>query len=141
MGVGPDPVSALGNIPEWWSAGPLDKAGAGLYDDRYVFHLNGFKFDMINHGDVYVHNSLAANFPGSFQNLGDFTAPYTDQMDESWTLLETTDTTITISNNAFIGFYTGVHTYRILDITDSTLSLQYKHHAGGLNWYLRLKAE
>lgn len=141
MGVGPDPVSALGNIPEWWSAGPLDKAGAGIYDDRYVFHLNGFKFDMINHGDVYVHNSLAANFPGSFQNLGDFTAPYSDQMDESWNLLETTDTTITISNNAFIGFYTGVHTYRILDITDSTLSLQYKHHAGGLNWYLRLKAE
>ena len=141
MGVGPDPVSALGNIPEWWSAGPLDKAGAGLYDDRYVFHLNGFKFDMINHGDVYVHNSLAANFPGSFQNLEDFTAPYTDQVNESWTLLETTDTTITISNNAFIGFYTGVHTYRILDITDSTLSLQYKHHAGGFNWYLRLKAE
>lgn len=141
MGVGPDPVSALGNIPEWWSAGPLDKSGAGLYDDKYVFHLNGFKFDMINNGNVYVHNSLAANFPGSFQNLGDFTAPYTNQMDESWTLLENTDTTITISNNAFIGFYTGVHTYRILDITDSTLSLQYKHHAGGLNWYLRLKSE
>lgn len=141
MGVGPDPISALGNIPEWWSAGPLDKAGAGLYDDKYVFHLNGFKFDMINNGNVYVHNSLAANFPGSFQNLGDFTAPYTDQMDESWTLLETVDTTITISNNAFIGFYTGVQTYRILDITDSTLSLQYKHHAGGLNWYLRLKSE
>ncbi len=141
MGVGPDPISALGNIPEWWSAGPLDKAGAGIYDDKYVFHLNGFKFDMINNGNVYVHNSLAANFPGSFQNLGDFTAPFTDQMDESWTLLEAVDTTITISNNAFIGFYTGVQTYRILDITDSTLSLQYKHHAGGLNWYLRLKTE
>lgn len=141
MGVGPDPISALGNIPEWWSAGPLDKAGAGIYDDKYVFHLNGFKFDMINNGNVYVHNSLAANFPGSFQNLGDFTAPYTDQIDESWTLLEAVDTTITISNNAFIGFYTGVQTYRILDITDSTLSLQYKHHAGGLNWYLRLKTE
>lgn len=141
MGVGPDPISALGNIPEWWSAGPLDKTGAGLYDDKYVFHLNGFKFDMINNGDVYVHNSLAANFPGSFQNLGDFTAPYNDIMNESWTLVEGADTTITISNNAFIGFYTGVHTYKILEITDSTLSLQYKHHAGGLNWYLRLKTQ
>ncbi|MEY4659739.1 MAG: hypothetical protein RJB36_1505 [Bacteroidota bacterium] len=141
MGVGPDPISALGNIPEWWSAGPLDKSGAGLYNDKYVFHLNGFKFDMICNGDVYVHNSLAANFPGSFQNLGDFTAPYSDQMNESWTLVEGADTTITISNSAFLGFYTGVHTYKILDITDSTLSLQYKHHAGGLSWYLRLKAE
>jgi PKD repeat protein len=141
MGVGPDPISPLGNIPEWWSAGPLDKSGAGLYNDKYVFHLNGFKFDMINFGDVYVHNSLAANFPGSFQNLGDFTAPYNDVMDESWTLVEGADTTITLSNNAFLGFYTGVQTYKILDITDSTLSLQYKHHAGGLNWYLRLKTE
>jgi len=141
MGVGPDPISPLGNIPEWWSAGPLDKAGAGLYNDKYVFHLNGFKFDMINFGDVYVHNSLAANFPGSFQNLGDFTAPYNDVMNESWTLVEGADTTITLSNNAFLGFYTGVQTYKILDITDSTLSLQYKHHAGGLNWYLRLKTE
>jgi hypothetical protein len=96
---------------------------------------------MINNGDVYVHNSLAANFPGSFQNLGDFTAPYNDIMNESWTLVEGADTTITISNNAFIGFYTGVHTYKILEITDSTLSLQYKHHAGGLNWYLRLKTQ
>jgi hypothetical protein len=56
-------------------------------------------------------------------------------------LLENADTTITLTNNAFMGFYTGVHTYRILDITDSTLSLQYKHHAGGFNWYLRLKSE
>ena len=75
MGVGPDPISPLGDIPEWWSAGGLDKSGAGLYGDKYVFHLNGFKFDMINNGDVYVHNSLSANFPGSFQNLGDFTEP------------------------------------------------------------------
>jgi PKD repeat protein len=141
MGVGPDPISPLGNTPEYWSAGPLDKAGAGLYGDKYVFHLNGFKFDMINNGDVYVHNSLAANFPGSFQNLGDFTAPYADQMNESWTLLENADTTITLTNNAFMGFYSGVQTYKILEITDSTLSLQYKHHAGGLNWYLRLKSE
>jgi hypothetical protein len=96
---------------------------------------------MINFGDVYVHNSLAANFPGSFQNLGDFTAPYNDVMDESWTLVEGADTTITLSNNAFLGFYTGVQTYKILDITDSTLTLQYKHHDGGLNWYLRLKTE
>jgi PKD repeat protein len=141
LGVGPDPISPLGNTPEYWSAGALDKAGAGLYGDKYVFHLNGFKFDMINNGDVYVHNSLAANFPGSFLNLGDFTAPYADQMNESWTLLENADTTITISNNAFMGFYSGVNTYKILDITDSTLSLQYKHHAGGLHWYLRLKSE
>ena len=140
LGVGPDPVSALGNVPEWWASGTNEKPGCGLYDDKYVFHLNGFKFDMINNGNVYIHNSLSASFPGSYQNLGDYTAPYSDQLDQSWNLLEGSDTTITTSNNAFIGFYTGVKTYKIIDISDSTLYLQYKHHAGGLLWYLKLKS-
>lgn len=141
FGVGPDPISALGNVPEWWAAGPNDKGGCGMYNDRYVFYLNAFKFDMQNQGDVYVHNSLAGSFPGSFQNLGDFTAPYTNQLNESWNLVEGVDTTISISNNAFIGFFSGVQTYKIVSITDSSLFLQYGHHAGGLNWYLRLVPE
>jgi len=141
MGVGPDPESALGAVPEWWAAGPLDKAGAGLYNDKYIFTLNGFKFDMITNSDVYVHNSLSGSFPGSFQNLGDFTAPYGDQLDKTWLLEEGASPTITVSNGSFLGFYTGVLTYRILDLTDSTMQLQYGHHAGGLKWYLKLKTE
>jgi len=140
MGVGPDPESALGPVPEWWAAGEGDKAGVGLYDDRYVFSLNGFGFDMITQGEVYIHNTLSASFPGSYENAGDYTAPLPDQIGESWLLTEGDQNTITISNNAFIGFYTGVNTYRILEITDSTLSLQYGHHAGGFNWYLKLKS-
>jgi PKD repeat protein len=139
MGVGPDPESALGATPEWWAAGANEKPGCGLYDDQYVFHLNAFKFDMITNGDVYVHNSLAASFPGSFQNLADYTAPFDNQMNESWLLTEGAETTITISGNAFMGFYTGPRVYRILSATDSTLHLQYGHHAGGLKWYLKLK--
>ncbi|MBM3164289.1 MAG: PKD domain-containing protein [Bacteroidetes bacterium] len=141
FGVGPDPESPLGATPEWWAAGANEKPGCGLYDDKYVFHLNAFKFDMITNGDIYLHNSLAASFPGSFQNLGDFTAPYANQMDKSWNLVEGPETTITLSNGAFIGFYTGVNTYRILELTDTTMYLQYGHHAGGLNWYLKLKVE
>lgn len=141
FGVGPDPESALGPVPEWWAAGANEKPGCGLYDDKYIFYLNGFKFDMITNGDVYIHNSLAASFPGSFQNLGDFTAPYQDQLNKSWTLTEGAENTITLSNGAFLGFYTGVNTYRILDLTDSTMTLQYGHHAGGLKWYIRLKTE
>ena len=112
-----------------------------MYDDRYIFYLNGFKVDMVNHGDAYVHNSLAGQFPGSFQNLGDFTAPYTDQLQGSWLLTEGDQTSISLSTNSFLGFYTGVNEYRILEITDSTMHLQYKHHAGGLLWYLKLSAE
>ena len=66
---------------------------------------------------------------------------YSNQMDKSWNLVEGAENTITISNGAFIGFYTGVNTYRILELTDSTMYLQYGHHLGGLNWYLKLKTE
>ena len=141
FGVGPDPVGSAGNYPQWWAANPNDKANVGLYDDRFVFYLNNFKYDMICNGNVYVHNSLASTFPGSFQNLGDYTAPYSNQLNESWLLTEGSDTTLEISNNAFIGFYSGVHKYKILSITDSTMWLQYKHHSGGLMWYLKLIAD
>ena len=40
FGVGPDPVSALGYTPEWWSAPEMAKPGCGMYDDRFVFYLN-----------------------------------------------------------------------------------------------------
>lgn len=141
FGVGPDPIGAAGDFPEWWAAAPLDKAGVGLYDDRYTFHLNNFEYDMVTNGQVYVHNSLAADFPGSFENSGDYTAPYTDQLDETWTMTLGADTSLTVSGNSFIGMYTGVRTYRIIQLTDTSLWLQYKHHDGTLHWYLRLIPE
>lgn len=141
IGVGPDPVGAAGDYPEWWAAGPLDKAGVGMYDDRYVFHLNAFKFDMITNDEAYVHNELAGDFPGSYENLADYTAPFPDQLDDSWTLSLGADTTITLSGESFMGMYTGVQEYRILMLNDTALWLQYKHHSGGLNWYLKLIPE
>jgi PKD repeat protein len=141
IGVGPDPESALGPTPEWWAANPNEKPGCGIYDDRYIFYLNGFQFDMVTHGDVYIHNSLSSTFLGSFQNLFDYTAPFADKLGESWLLTEGAENTVSMSSNSFIGFYTGVNTYRILEITDTTMYLQYGHHAGGLLWYLKLKSE
>ena len=144
FGVGPDPISPLGNVPEWWSAGPNDKPGCGLYDDRFVFHLNGFKYDMLTNGDVYIHNSFSGDFPGSFLNLGDYTAPYQDQLNEQWSVVEEDGVaTLSVSNDSFIGFYTGVNSYTIIEYTDSTMSLQYDHEPAseGLHWYLKLRAE
>lgn len=137
FGVGPDPESEAGAIPEWYAAAPLDKAGAGMYDDRYVFSINAFKYDMITNGDVYIHNSLAGEFPGSYENLGDFTAPYPDQLDETWTITIGEDTTLELSGNSFMGFYSGVKEYRIIKLNDTALWVQYKHHEGGLHWYMK----
>ncbi len=141
FGVGPDPIGAAGNFPEFYAAGANEKSGVGMYDDRFTFTLAGFQYDQITNGDVYVHNTLANDFPGSFENGGDYTAPYPDQLGETWTLTTDPDTSITVSNNSFIGFYSGVRTYRILELNDTLMYLQYKHHDGGLLWYLRLIPE
>jgi len=141
FGVGPDPVSALGYTPEWWSAPEMAKPGCGMYDDRFVFYLNEYRFDMITNGDVYVHNTIADQYPGAFENLADFTAPYDNQLNESWSVIEGSDTTITVSGNSFIGFGTGVNTYKIIELTENSMYLAFGHHTGELMWYLRLKPE
>tara|TARA_Y100001933_G_C18892055_1_gene518713 strand:+ start:93 stop:962 length:870 start_codon:yes stop_codon:yes gene_type:complete len=141
FGVGPDPVSALGYTPEWWSAPEMAKPGCGMYDDRFVFYLNDYRFDMITNGDVYVHNTIADQYPGSFENLADFTAPYNNQLNESWSVIEGSDTTLTVSGNSFIGFGTGVNTYKIIELTENSMYLAFGHHTGELMWYLRLRPE
>ena len=141
FGVGPDPIGSAGDFPEYYAAGPLDKAGVGLYDDRYVFHLEGFRFDMVTQGQAYVHNELAGDFPGSYENAVDYTAPYADRLNETWSYTDGSPATLTISGDAFIGMYTGYRVYNVLTVNDTALWLQYQHHAGGLFWYLRLIPE
>ena len=141
FGVGPDPVGSAGDYPEYWDAGPNEKPGCGMYDDRYVFHLNNFQFDMVTNGSVYVDNLLSGDFPNSYENLGDYTAPFSDQLNESWNITKAADTMISVSGSSFIGFWTGVQDYRIINISDTSLWLQYTDISDGLLWYLRLIPE
>jgi len=141
FGVGPDPVGAAGDFPEWYAAAPGDKGGVGLYDDRYTFYLANFQFDMVTQGQAYVHNGLAADFPGSFENSTDYTAPYPDQLGETWTIIEGADTILRVSGDSWLGMYTGVRDYRVVSISDTSIFLQYKHFDGGLHWYIRLIPE
>lgn len=140
FGVGPNPIGAAGNYPEWYAAGPIEKAGAGLYNDQYTFHLEGFKFDMETNGDIYLNTEQAANFPDAFQsNVGDYTSPYAARMGENWTITVGDDTTLTVSGDAFIGYYTGVNTYQIINLNENEISLRYLDAANdGLAWYIRL---
>ena len=141
FGVGPDPISPLGYVPEYWSAPPNAKPGVGMYDDRFTFYLNEYKFDMVTNGDVYVHNTIESQYPGGFENLGDFTVPYENRLNMSWSITEEADTMLTVSGDSFIGFGSGFNTYKILELTDTSLYLVYGHHEGGLLWYVRLKAQ
>ncbi len=139
LGVGP----VGGTWWEWWDADPLAKANSGLYSDRYTFHLSGFKFDQVTNGSIFVKTGSETQFPGAYQNADDYTAPFDDQLGETWTLSEgEEDTTIKISGNAFIGMYTGVREYEIFSLKENELILRYIDAADATTaWYIRLVPE
>ncbi len=135
FGVGPPG----GNSPDYWHASANEKPGVGLYDDRFTFHLVGFKYDLLTNGDIYVHNTIGSTFPGAFENLYDWTAPFENMLDENWDL--TTDSILTLSNAATLGFYTGVSDFEITQLNDTSMIVKYGHHDGTLSWFARYVPE
>jgi hypothetical protein len=135
MGIGPIEQ----NAPIWWSANPDDKSDTGLYDDKFTFSLNGFSFTQATHGDVYINTQQAANFPGSYANKGDFTAPYTDKDNLTWSITEADGKKFLNVPGAFIGYYTGVSKYEILEVSDDLIYLKFADAANpAFAWYHRL---
>ncbi|MBH19822.1 MAG: hypothetical protein CL851_05265 [Crocinitomicaceae bacterium] len=135
FGVGPPE----GSSPDWWHAPANEKPGVGLYDDRFTFHLVGYKYDLLTNGDIYVHNTIGSTFAGAYENLYDWTAPFDDMPNESWDL--TTDSVLTLSNGAPMGFYTGVSEFEITQLNDTSMIVKYGHHDGTLAWFARYVPE
>jgi|AntRauTorckE5430_2_1112549.scaffolds.fasta_scaffold08453_1 PKD repeat protein len=136
LGVGP----VDGTSPIWWDADPGIKANTGLYSDQYTFTLQGFKFDQITNGSVFVKTGSQGQFPGAYENSDDYTAPFVDQLNENWTIVEgEEDTTISISGKAFLGMYTGVREYKIITLSENELTVRYVDAADATTaWYVRL---
>jgi PKD repeat protein len=139
MGIGP--VTAA--TPIWWAAKANEKSGTGLYDDKHVFRLDGLEYIHETNGDVYVNTAQAGNFPGAYQNLGDYTAPYDAPEGLKWTFTaNATGKFLTISSGGFIGYYAGTSTYEILSISETEMFIKYKDAAAAGNaWWLRLIPE
>jgi hypothetical protein len=137
LGLGP--VENPG--PIWYQAGANEKSGAGLYDDKFTFKLDGFTFIQETNGDVFINTQQAGNFPGAYQNKGDYTAPFTAPEALTWTVTEDPEENqfLTISTGGFIGYYTGVSTYQIVSIEENKLFLRFLDAANpAFAWYLRL---
>lgn len=147
FGVGPDPIGAAGNYPEWYAAAINEKIGADMYNDRYTFHLNGFGFDQKTGGGVYVNTEHAGIPPyddTTASPVGDFIAYIGDQMGETWSLSEGNDTTLSVTGNAMIGYWAGTRTYKVISIEENELWLSFvdtKASDPGLTWYVRLVPE
>ena len=142
FGVGPNPSSAAaGDNPEWYSATGCEKLGCGMYNDRYTFHLAGFRFDMQTNGDVYLNSAQAGNFPGAFSApASDLMAPYADQLNKGWSINDDGAVLLKLTSGAFIGYNTGTNEYKIVSLTENEMILRAVDAAdNGLAWYMRLK--
>lgn len=115
FGLGP--VGGL-TPAEWYGAGPNEKDGLGMYDDRFVFSSDG-TFSHKTNGDIfgrnpYVVNDLGPNSSGNVNGadienyaFGDYTSTFS-------LIAPGGVETISLSGIAFIGYYTGGnHQYKI----------------------------
>lgn len=146
FGVGPEPASALGNVPEWYSAEPVQQTNMHFYDDQYKFYLDGFKFDMVNNGGAFIDALTVGEFTNVVGTSGDdFIALFPNQLGESWNfVVEDGITYLTVSGKSHIGFYAGVRKYQVLKLSENELSLRYVDGNASnpaLAWYLRLVPE
>lgn len=146
FGVGPNPSSALGDVPEWYAAQSMEKVGSGMYNDRYTFHLQGFGFDHITNGDIYVNAAHAGDSPytdTTASPVGDFIAFHPDQIGENWTLTESgNENTLTVTGTSMIAYWTGVSTYKIVEIDSNKLVLRWLDSKNStLAWYATLRPE
>lgn len=135
LGVGP----IDSQFPDWYQAGPNEKASNGFYDDEMTFNMNALKYTYANNGSTFAN---ASNAPGIGGPTGsdDPTVSYTPPTNLTWLVTTVNGNKfITISNNGFISYYLGVSQYQILSLTADEMWLRSgdKSNAGNA-WYLKL---
>lgn len=105
---------------EFFGAGPDEKAGVGMYDDRFIFSSDG-TFQHITNGEVFgrdpiIYNELGQNGTGSVNGADVENYEYSDYTGTFQLTAPGGVETINLSEDSFIGYYTGGnHLYEIFD--------------------------
>lgn len=144
FGLGP----VGGSTPtEWYGAGPNEKDGVGMYDDRFVFSSDG-TFQHITNGDVFgrdpiIVNELGPNTSGSVNGADIENYAYGDYSGTFQLTAPGGIETINLSDDAFIGYYTGGnHQYEIFDRSGSNeLLLRTTDADGAFDWWFIIEIE
>lgn len=134
MGVGP----TTSYTPEWWSAAANAKPGTGLYNDEYTFKLDGLQFEMNTAGDVFMNTNNSGDFSGAVEAPGgDMMAEWTAPDDMNFNLVKNDDGSmfLSVSDPGFMGFYSGVRTYEILELTENRMFVRFEDSNDDLVWY------
>ncbi|WP_233130970.1 glycoside hydrolase family 16 protein [Polaribacter tangerinus] len=152
FGVGPaDAVS-----PIWYAAAPGEKSITGMYDDAYVFNVDGSIKYVTNStnddpsedvsGTIFGQAApmdqelgnvgISANPGGEYENYP------LDDFEGTWILTAPNgQETISLSGNGFLGFYVGGdHTYQIISRTSNEMLLK-TIGLDGLAWFVVLTTE
>ena len=125
----------------YYSAGPNEKDGKGLYDDEMTFMLADFAYKHVVNNNVYVNADYGSSFPGAVKENGgnDWIAPYEGKT-SAWSLADNGDKTYTLSlsNGEFMGYYSGpVTSYTITALTADEMTLRSTNSTQGLVWEQR----
>jgi hypothetical protein len=122
FGVGPRAQT----WPEWWQAGAEEKTQSSMYTQEFTFTQIGLKLNWVNNGSVYTNEPGRAALANlGFTNsvvpgAGDFDVQYPLAASYTFSLNEA-EKTLTLSDGAFFGHYTGSSTYEIVTLTADEL--------------------
>lgn len=132
MGLGP--INSFGQ--SWWGAAANDKASWKLYSYKFTFTQDGVKLKIENEGEGYGRKAVsAANGFNVTSTSGDdaiFTYPggdYNFSIDESGVRPK-----LTLTGNAFMGYYCGHQEYEIVYQTDKVMALVVHNQVEQQDW-------
>lgn len=131
-------------ISEWYGAAPNEKDGLGMYDDRYIFNIDG-TFTHQTNGDVFGRIDLIDELGGSggTVNGADVENYLYGDYSEQWSLSAPGGVeTLSLTNLAFTGYYTGGnHEYIIFSRSDNEMVLTTTDGNNEFNWWFILVPE
>jgi len=152
FGLGPPGGS---NIGEWWPGSTNTdtnyKPDVGMYDDRYIFNVDGTFTHVTNidSGDITgtvfgrdpLINELGSS-GGTVDGADILNLPYNDYQ-ENWTLTAPGGIeTISLTGLGFMGYYTGGnHKYRIFIRSANEMVLSTLDGNGEFEWWFKLIPE
>jgi PKD repeat protein len=120
----------------WWGAGPNEKGAWTMYDMKFTFIQNDVQLKIQTDGQGYGRNALAA--------AGGFSVTAVEGEDAvfnyaggsyNFSLSEGGKYPIlTLSGNAFMGYYVGSQSYEIIYQTDEVMALYVNNPVEGQDW-------
>jgi hypothetical protein len=137
----------------WWSASPNDKAGTGMYENRFIFSQTdatdggNYTYDPGTSGTIYVNTGISSLSPYTDSNPGDgndYAAPAKEQNTTFQFKTEGTDLYLEFPAGTLLGYIPNVEAYnspkfKVNAITNDNVELTIDN--GSIAWHYILGLE